>query len=210
MRRLVEQETAIGGPDGCLEALVSEAEDASAVAVICHPHPQHGGTMQNKVVHTLARTMAAVGLTTVRFNFRGVGKSEGSYGEGVGEVEDVRAVVEYARRAWPDLPVWLGGFSFGAMASIVAAAPAGVARLISVAPPVYRLEPADFAQPQCPWLILIGDADELVDVDAVVEWVNELEPGPELQVLEDVDHFFHGRLTQLKERLLAWIYEDDE
>ena len=208
MKRLVEKKASIDGPAGRIEALVSEPESAPAVAVLCHPHPQHGGTMNNKVVHTLARTLAGKGFATIRFNFRGVGESEGSYADGRGEVEDARAIIDHARQQWPGLPVWLGGFSFGAMVGIVAAANQDIAGLVSVAPPVDRLDIAEIAQPQCPWLILIGDEDELVDVDTVVEWVNQLDPGPQLRVLEGVDHFFHGRLTKLGECVLAWMDEE--
>ncbi len=208
MKRLVEKKASIDGPAGRIEALVSEPESAPAVAVLCHPHPQHGGTMNNKVVHTLARTLAGKGFATIRFNFRGVGESEGSYADGRGEMEDARAIIDHARQHWPGLPVWLGGFSFGAMVGIVAAANQDIAGLVSVAPPVDRLDIAEIAQPRCRWLILIGDEDELVDVDTVVEWVNQLDPGPQLRVLEGVDHFFHGRLTQLGECVLAWMDEE--
>ncbi len=208
MKRLVEIKASIEGPAGRIEALVSEPESAPAVAVLCHPHPQHGGTMNNKVVHTLARTLAGTGFATIRFNFRGVGESEGSYADGRGEVDDARAIIDHARQHWPGLPVWLGGFSFGAMVAIVAAAQQDIAGLVSVAPPVDRMDIAEIVQPRCRWLILIGDEDELVDVDTVVEWVNRLDPGPQLRVLEGVDHFFHGRLIQLGECVQAWMDEE--
>jgi alpha/beta superfamily hydrolase len=208
MKRLVETGISIAGPAVNLQALLSDADAAPAVAVICHPHPQHGGTMHNKVVHTLARTFAALGFATVRFDFRGVGASEGSYGDGRGEVEDALAVLDFAGQRWPGRPLWLGGFSFGGMVAIAAAGQREVERLVTVAPPVYRMELENVSQPDCPWLILIGDEDELVDVDAVIAWVNELEPGPQLLVLEGVDHFFHGRLTQLKDCLIEWIDEE--
>ncbi|MDH3893300.1 MAG: alpha/beta fold hydrolase [Chromatiales bacterium] len=210
MKRLVETEISITGPAGSLEALVSDAAAARAVAVICHPHPQHGGTMHNKVAHTLARTFAALGLATIRFNFRGVGASAGSYADGLGEVDDAVAVLDFAQQRWPGAALWLGGFSFGGMIAIAAAARRPVERLVCVAPPIYRLDVAILAQPKCQWLILIGDEDELVDVDAVIAWVNELEPGPQLIVLEGVDHFFHGRLTQLKDSLIAWTDEEKQ
>ncbi len=210
MKRLVETEISIAGPAGNLQGLLSDAsaDAARAVAVICHPHPQHGGTMHNKVAHTLARTLAALGLVTVRFNFRGVGASEGAYADGLGEVEDAVAVLDFARQRWPGRPLWLGGFSFGGMVAIAAAGQRRIDRLVTVAPPVYRMDMATVSQPDCPWLILIGDEDELVDVDAVIAWVNELEPGPHLIVLQGVDHFFHGRLTQLKDCLIEWTYEE--
>lgn len=197
----------VPGPAGRLEALVAAPETTGTVAVLCHPHPQHGGTMHNKVTHTLARSLAQAGLATVRFNFRGVQASEGHYDEGRGEVDDALAVLDWCSQRWPGRSLWLAGFSFGALVALKAATQRAVERLITVAPPLYRLDPDAVELPQCPWLILQGEADELVDVDAVIAWVNRVPPGPELIVLPGVDHFFHGRLTELKERLLGWLSE---
>jgi len=196
----------IPGPAGDLEALIelpAEGEPAG-FGVACHPHPLHGGSMENKVVHTLCRVFNEVGLAAIRFNFRGVGASAGGYDEGVGEVEDALAVMDWAERRYGREP-WLAGFSFGAAVALHAAARRPPARLVTVAPPVGRLPVATERQPECPWIIVQGEEDELVDADAVVAWVNELAPGPELLLLPEVDHFFHGKLTLLRERLLALV-----
>ena len=191
----------VDGPAGTLEVLVEEPVSPGGLAVICHPHPLHDGAMTNKVVHTLARVFNDVGYVAVRFNFRGVGASEGEYDEARGETDDALAVRAWAAQRWPGLPLWLAGFSFGAFVALRAANQALPAGLVSVALPVQRFDAGELSQPACPWFIVLGDQDELVDADAVVAWVNRLEPGPELVVMEGVDHFFHGNLGNLRRRL---------
>lgn len=161
--------------------------------------------MQNKVVHTLARAFTRCGFATLRFNFRGTGVSAGSYDDGEGEVDDALAALDFMRDERPQGPSWLAGFSFGAAVAIRAAIRAPVDGLISVAPAARRFAAGLATQPTCPWLIVQGDADELVDVDDTIAWVNGLEPGPELLVLEGVDHFFHGRLNELRGAAAAFI-----
>jgi alpha/beta superfamily hydrolase len=202
----------IDGPAGRLDARWQQAtDDGARVAVVCHPHPQHGGTMDNKVVTTVARAFHLHGLHVLRFNFRGVGLSEGTYGEGVGEEQDLRAVVEHLRDAGHE-HVQLAGFSFGAGISIRMARALGVEALISVAPPVPRFDLAAADTPQCPWLVIQGDDDELVDAEAVSGWVDGLTHRPELIRLPEVDHFFHGKLTLLRETVLATLeaWDDQE
>lgn len=202
----------LAGPAGELEALLEEPEleRVDRFAVVCHPHPLYQGTMTNKVVHTLARAFQELGAVTVRFNFRGVGLSAGTYDQGNGETEDCLAVVDWARRRWPDARPCLGGFSFGAWVAIKAASSIDdLAQLVSVAPPVQRFELLHAELPQCPWLIVQGTDDELVDCDGVLDRVNSMAPGPELVVLEGVDHFFHGRLNDLKSTLLQNLNPHD-
>lgn len=192
------------GPAGKLEAILEEPQaESDRVAVVCHPHPLHGGTMQNKVAHTLARTFNNLGVPALRFNFRGVGNSEGSYDQGVGETEDALAVLDYARHRFPGRKLWLAGFSFGARVVLKVSARRDLDLLITVAPPVGRLDMSDIPQPSCRWIIVQGGRDELVDADAVVAWVDSLEPGPELMMFEEADHFFHGHLVVLRRSLLA-------
>ncbi|MCJ7557498.1 MAG: alpha/beta hydrolase [Gammaproteobacteria bacterium] len=192
------------GPAGTLEAILEDPQvESDRVAVVCHPHPLHGGTMQNKVAHTLARTFNSLGVPAFRFNFRGVGNSEGSYDQGVGETEDALAVLDYAGRRFPGRSLWLAGFSFGARVALEVSARRSLDLLITVAPPVGRLDMSGISQPACRWIIVQGGSDELVDADAVVAWVDSLEPGPELMMFEGVDHFFHGQLVVLRESLLA-------
>ena len=201
MKRPQPERVTVDGPAGALEVLVEAPESPGGLAVICHPHPLHEGTMTNKVVHTLARLFNDVGYAAVRFNFRGVGASDGDFDEARGETDDALAVRAWAMQRWPALPVWLAGFSFGGHVALRAANQALPAGLVTAALPVQRFDTGELLQPSCPWFIAQGDQDELVDTDAVVAWVNDLEPGPELLVLNGVDHFFHGRLSELRERL---------
>ena len=201
------EEFTLQGPAGGLEALLEVPQDSTIVgsAVVCHPHPLHGGTMQNKVAHTLARAFNGQSLATLRFNFRGVNRSEGEFDDGRGEREDVLAAVAWMRQKYPDLPLWLGGFSFGAAMAIHAAAECDPAGLVSIAPATLRMSESHFAQPRCPWLILQGDQDELVDIEETIGWVNDLDPGPELQIFPEAEHFFHGKLVPLRESVGKFV-----
>lgn len=189
------------GPVGALEALTSCPSENARVAtvVICHPHPLHGGTMQNKVVHTLARTFGDLGLRTVRFNFRGVGESVGEYGHGVGETEDALSVLRWVRARRPNDELWIAGFSFGAYIALCAAARMQVAQLVLVAPPVHLYDQLGAPPaPTAPVLILQGDADEVVSPQGVYAWATTLTRAPNLRKFEGVGHFFHGRLNDLR------------
>jgi alpha/beta superfamily hydrolase len=206
----VSEKLFIDGPVGRLEAILDKPrnEAASGYAVVCHPHPQHGGTMHNKVAHTLARAFLRLGFESLRFNFRGTEASEGVYDEGVGELDDALAALEWMRYRQASGPLWLAGFSFGAAISVRTAAAVEVDGLISVAPAVYRFASGMATQPQCPWLIVQGDEDELVAVDETIEWVNGLEPGPELLIMPGAEHFFHGRLVELREAVMQFVAAD--
>ena len=187
----------ISGPAGVLEAAVdSSVGPAVATAVVCHPHPKQQGTMSNKVVTTVARAFARLGADAVRFNFRGVGQSAGAYAGGVGERDDALAVVAWARERWPDRPLYLGGFSFGAAIAASVAARVAPAGLVTVAPPVERLRES-FAPPRCRWLLVHGEADDVVPVGPVLEWARALAVPPNIVLLPGVGHFFHGRLADL-------------
>ena len=206
----VPQPATIAGPAGPIEARLEDPLLAGAapavVGVVCHPHPLHGGTMQNKVVHTLARAMQEAGAPTVRFNYRGVGQSAGQYADGVGEVDDTLAVIDWARSHWHCEAVWLGGFSFGAAVALQAAPAARPHRLITVAPPVDRLIPLAMARPPCPWLIVQGERDDLVDAGMVRRWAASFaQDPPELLVLPEAEHFFHGRLGELRAGVLRFL-----
>jgi alpha/beta superfamily hydrolase len=166
--------------------------------------------MQNKVVTTLARALNDLGMPALRFNFRGVGASEGEYGGGDGELDDLLAVAEYAKRRWPGAEIWLGGFSFGAVVAARAAETIGAGRLITIAPAVNVLGTCLDSQPAMPWLIVQGDNDEIVPVDEVIEWLDQLEPGPELVVMSGIGHFFHANLVELRQTLVANLKSDNE
>jgi hypothetical protein len=184
------------GPAGAIEcALDAPAGAPVGVAVICHPHPQHGGTMDNKVVQTIARAVLQLGWRSVRFNFRGVGGSEGAWDEGRGEVDDALAVIAAQRD--PALPLLLAGFSFGAFV-----AASGAVRLRDDAKPqhVVLVGPSTQKQsvPAVPpgTLVIHGEADDVVPLSATLDWAR-----PQMQpvlVFPGVGHFFHGQLGPLK------------
>ena len=197
----------IPGPVGNLEAILeTPAESApNGAVVVCHPHPQHGGTMHNKVAHTLARAFVRVGFAALRFNFRGTEGSEGEYDSGIGELDDALAALHWLRAEVDQGPLWLAGFSFGAAIAVRAAVAVPIDGLVTVAPAVSRFANGLEGQPGCPWLIVQGDEDELVDVEEMIEWVNGLLPGPELAILEGAEHFFHGRLLDLRETVTDFV-----
>lgn len=190
----------IAGSVGVLEAMTHCPETLSvpAVAVICHPHPLMRGTLHNKVVHTLAKTFRDMGLCAVRFNFRGVGESEGEYAQGIGETEDALAVLRWVKGVCPEAAIWLAGFSFGAYVALRAASVWPVAQLVTIAPPIGHFNVSDIVLPSCPWLVIQGDHDEVIDPDRVFAWVASLQSPPQLIRMEGAGHFFHGRLIELR------------
>jgi alpha/beta superfamily hydrolase len=201
------EKLAVAGPTGLLEALVEVPEgfDGRDCAVVCHPHPLHGGTMQNKVVHTTARAMQERGFATLRFNFRGVGASQGSFDDGRGETDDALAVIDAALARWPGSRLTLAGFSFGSFVAYCAAGRRPAVRLYTIAPPVGRFDFERFPVPAVPWIVIQGDHDELVDHRRVLEWTRQLSPPPVVEILAGAEHFFHGRLHELKDRVQAHL-----
>ena len=196
----------IAGPAGALDAIAEEPRvPGPSYAVLCHPHPLFGGTMENKVVTTLARACQAIGIPTLRFNFRGVGSSAGVFDEGAGETADAAAVASYGALRWPGRKLVLAGFSFGAYVALRLALKRNTSRLITVAPPVDRFDFAALKAPGCPWLIVQGDADDVVDPHRVFAWVQGLNPQPRLVVMPGVGHFFHGHLPELRDAVIDAI-----
>ncbi len=193
----------IRGPEGQLEILVSEPteEKRSAWAIVCHPHPLYGGTMHNKVVSTLAKTYHTMGATTVRFNFRGVGRSEGSFDHGNGELDDLMAVIDWVQQAGMKREIWLAGFSFGAFIAAKAAAQLPVNKLVTVAPAVQHFPMSEIAPIICPWVLVQGERDDVVLPDAVFEWAENRDPKPIIIRFPEAGHFFHGQLSELRERI---------
>jgi uncharacterized protein len=195
----------LDGPVGALEAVVEDpGTPGELCGIVCHPHPQFGGTMDNKVVTTLARALHECGVPTVRFNYRGVGASEGRYDEGNGETDDAVAAAAFARQHFGRRTMVVAGFSFGGMIALRVAVRVGAGRLITVAPAIQRIG-HDGAMPPCPWLIIQGDADEVVDPTGVLAWAASLKPPPHVVVAAGVGHFFHGRLAELKDAVIAEI-----
>jgi alpha/beta superfamily hydrolase len=197
----------IDGPAGPLEAVLERPAEAApgVCAVCCHPHPLFGGTMQNKVVHALARAALDRGVPAVRFNFRGVGGSHGAYDQGIGETDDALAVAQWAAGELGVSRLWALGFSFGSFVAYGLSLARGAERLVTVAPPVQRFDFSQLATPRHPWLVVQGDADELVNHDSVLGWTRTLDPPPQVTILPGADHFFHGRITELRERVGEWL-----
>ena len=191
----------LDGPDGALEVAVDRAEatPVPVVALLCHPLPTEGGTMHNKVVTMAARALRELGIDTVRFNFRGAGRSQGSFDHGDGETDDLRAVAAWVRAQRSDAALWLAGFSFGSYVALRAAPSLQPALMLSIAPPVGRSwDFSAITPPNCPWLVIQGEADEVVDPQAVFAWVASLPEPPELIRMPDTSHFFHRKLLDLR------------
>jgi alpha/beta superfamily hydrolase len=201
------QETSITIPGavGLLDAKVvgPEKSDIKSVGIVCHPHPLYEGTMNNKVVTTLARVFRELGLAVVRFNFRGVGKSQGSYGKAVGEVDDLMAVINWIEKVCPDRSIWLAGFSFGAYIAAKVATQKQIEKLILVAPPVNHFDFASLPSFSSPTWVVQGDQDEIVPAQEVYAWVKSLTPPPHLIRLPNTSHFFHKRLEELRNQLIG-------
>lgn len=186
------------GPVGDLEVLLVRGDRVDGVAIICHPHPLHQGTMQNKVVTALARACAEQHMATVRFNYRGVGQSGGTYGHFDGEVEDLLSIYRWVQVVMPDQPLYLAGFSFGAyIAASVASRIPSVHKLVCVAPAVNHVDYSALVGVTCPWLVVQGMQDEVVPADAVCRWA-KASPAIELVCLPEAGHFFHGQLLPLQ------------
>ena len=155
--------------------------------------------MHNKVVTMTARALRELGIDTVRFNFRGAGGSAGDFDEGVGETADLETVAAWVRARRPEAALWLAGFSFGAYVSLRASAALQPALVLSIAPPVGRSWDFDaLTLPACPWLVIQGEADEVVDPAAVFAWLDGLPEAPELVRMPETDHFFHRKLMDLR------------
>ena len=197
----------ITGPAGPLEVMTTYPTEGrcTQVMVICHPNPLHQGTMDNKVVSTLARAAEQLGLASVRFNFRGVGQSAGEYGDLVGEQADLQAVLAWVAAALPGVPVVLAGFSFGSYIAAMVARHVTLRGLISIAPPINMYEFSGLDRISCPWLVVMGEADEIVPFATVAEWASA-PPAPLTWVtFPEVGHFFHGHLIELREQVMTWM-----
>lgn len=204
------QETSIiiPGPVGSIEAVLTGCQPGDTLeqlAIVCHPHPLFGGTMNNKVVVTLVRAYRDKEIPSIRFNFRGVGASDGTYDDGIGETDDFWAVYQWAQEHMPSQRMFIAGFSFG---SYVASR--GYARLaerenqipehlLLIAPAVSKWDFSEvFPLPGDIWVVM-GDADEVVPPEAVFEWVESVYPPIQLLRMEGASHFFHKRLSDLKQ-----------
>lgn len=193
----------IDGPAGKLEVVLGEptGEERHGWGIVCHPHPLHGGTMNNKVVTTLSKMFQNLGLNTVRFNFRGVGQSAGQFDNGEGELQDLLAVMEWVQKQRTQSEVWIAGFSFGAYIAAKASTLLPMKRLITVAPPVENFPMKNLPPILTPWILAQGEKDEVVPATAVIEWAESLDPTPVIIRFPEAGHFFHGQLGELRSRI---------
>ncbi|MBI4357540.1 MAG: alpha/beta fold hydrolase [Gammaproteobacteria bacterium] len=195
----------IEGPAGCLEAVAYSGAHPSSrpiTVVILHPHPLYGGTMENKVVHTVFKACLTLGFSALKFNFRGVGKSEGSFDEGRGEGEDAKAVIEWVRDFNKGGSIALAGFSFGSYVATRLAAQGEFEFLVTIAPPVSHFDFSSGGFPRCPWWVIQGEDDEVVSPSAVFRWFTLLPSNAKLVRCKGVGHFFHKKLGELQKILI--------
>ncbi len=196
----------LDGPAGRLEALLEEPEDSAPreAALVCHPHPQHGGTMHNKVVYRIARGLRKTGCVVLRFNYRGVNLSEGSYGNGEGEMEDARVALGYLRARYPALPFTLAGFSFGSRIALrLGCSGLGARRVIAVGFPTVYKDRTYLEGCTVPRAFVQSTQDEfgpVADLEAVVDGLPEPK---QLVLVEAQDHFFAGALDQLEAAVIS-------
>lgn len=206
------------GPDGMIEGLISAPRTpapVAGVALLCHPHPLFGGTQDNKVVYTLAASAAKSGLYALRFNFRGVGASEGAHDHGRGETADAVFLARWLLARVPGARLVLGGFSFGGWVALRAAAQLQPAALVTVAPPLGKyeaglaaqlgLDAAPPPQPACPWLLIHAEDDDVVDYATTQQAATRYASPPQWVGFAQGGHFFHGRLTELDQLIRPFI-----
>ncbi len=194
----------INGPAGQLEA-IQTLPKWSTIAVICHPNPTQGGTMNNKVVVTIARALRDLGIPSIRFNFRGIGSSEGKHDHIQGSLADTKAVINWAIQS-NESNIILAGFSYGSYIALQAAQTCPqLAGLICVAPPVDRLDFQSTLDLTVPWLTILGSEDEIVPADQMIYWAKQVKPSPQLVIFPKVGHFFHGQLPQLHQAVTHYI-----
>ncbi|MDF1764166.1 MAG: alpha/beta fold hydrolase [Oleibacter sp.] len=201
-----EKPVKITNQAGSLDARVLDQNPQEGM-VICHPHPLFGGTMDNKVVTTIARAAKNSGLSTLRFNFRGVGSSDGQHDEGRGEQDDVLAVLKYAQETLGWQKLLLVGFSFGAGMACLAATrqPELLKGLVMVAPAVHHFDAPTTLPLEFDSWVIMGDADEVVPFNEVSDWVQRVVPQPHWLVFKEGSHFFHGRLIDLRDSVIELI-----
>ncbi len=202
----------LSGAVGNLEVMTTwPAREPHGVALICHPHPLKQGTMHNKVVTILAKAFDKLGLATVRFNYRGVGASEGSYGNMSGEIEDLLAVKAWVNTVLPGKPCYLAGFSFGGfIAASVAHQADDVNHLVTVAPAVNHADFSVLTKVNCPWLIVQGDQDDIVPYADVFNFTQHPPSPLKLITIADTGHFFHGQLMRLQAIVLEALQDYGE
>ncbi|TAL64788.1 MAG: hypothetical protein EPN84_02770 [Legionella sp.] len=202
-----EHQVLLQGLVGPLEAVISIPENPrfAHVAFLGHPHSLQGGTMNNKVVTTMARVFKELGIPSLRLNFRGVGQSAGEYNAGIGESADLLLLAKEWQNKFPQAQFFFAGFSFGSYVTYRCAAQFGPSSLISIAPPVHHYDYHEFQPDPKPWLIVQGNDDEVVPANLVIDFAKEATPPIKLIPFAKTTHFFHGKLVELKDQLLNYV-----
>jgi uncharacterized protein len=212
MARVFHRSFFLPGRAGRLEALLwtSEVADPNFVALVCHPHPLFGGTMHNKVVYRVARALHGRGAPVLRFNFRGVGQSEGQHDQGAGEQSDVKAAVDYLAAEYSGKPILLAGFSFGAWVGLrIGCEDDRVSHLIAVGFPADHLDTSYLHPCRKPKLFLQGGSDPFGSRENLEALVRSLPKPKQLVFIEGADHFFEGHLDEVGRAIAAWLDRND-
>ena len=193
------------GPAGLLEAIVDEGSSPPRAAVVFgHPHPQYGGTMHTRAVYQAAKGLTRIGCTVLRFNFRGVGRSEGEFDKGEGEKADFTAALDFMAGRYPNVPLWAGGFSFGSWIALeTGAVDPRVSLLIAIAPPVNRdgYTWDNTLKSEKPKFFVQGDLDELCAVKDLWAFYGQLKEPKELVVIDGASHLFEGKASEVGEAI---------
>lgn len=185
----------LAGPAGQLEVVINRPlSTPRGIALIAHPHPLYGGTLENKVVQTLASTFAELDCVALRMNFRGVGESQGKHDEGNGETDDMLFLADYAKREFGEVPIFLAGFSFGGFVQTRVATKLDISKLVLIAPAAGRFDVAD-VKPDT--LVIHGEEDDTVPLKAIMDWARP--QNLPIVVIPGADHFFHKRLHLIKQ-----------
>ena len=190
------------GPAGTLEALLDDTRQPRAAVVFAHPLPTHGGTMHTKAVFQGAKGLGRIGCAVLRFNFRGVGKSEGRFDDGQGEMDDYHAALDFMAARYPGVPLWAAGFSFGSWIALeTGAVDARVTLLIAVAPPVGRYNFANTRETTKPKFFIQGNLDELCPIKELWAFYGTLKEPKEIAVIDGANHLFDGKASEIGETL---------
>lgn len=196
-------------PQGHLEGILKPEEEGSQpryAGLVCHPHPLYGGTMHNKVVFKVAQTLQSMNIPTLRFNFRGVGHSSGTYDEGRGEMDDVRYSLEFLSRHYPSIPVILGGFSFGSYVGLrVAAVDDRVQAMIGLGVPARMFDLETLQGSHKPKLFIHGTDDELAPYELARKWFEQLPAPKSMVAVPGADHFFQGHLDEVQAIIINFV-----
>lgn len=205
MKNTIEQKLFVTGPAGKIETVITfPTHKPSGIAVIAHPHPLYQGNMDNKVVYITNKALIEKGFITAKFNFRGVGASEGKYAEGVGEISDVLAITQFMQENYVATlnhsSLALAGFSFGGAIQAFAAQQLNPHKLILIAPSVERISTPQVIDHAGATLIIHGDHDDIVPLQSVIDWANP--QGIPVTVIPDATHFFHEKLIILKQTIM--------